>query len=164
MTPDSLAALHARAMIHAPPWSASAFADTLGAAGVFLVMPRPVDPMSPSAGKHSGERPTAQSAGHVVAFALGRAVADEAELLTLSVDPKAQRTGIGRSLLADFEAEAARRGAATAFLEVAEDNAPALALYRRAGWAEAGRRGGYYPRPGGEPANALILRKSLTGA
>jgi [ribosomal protein S18]-alanine N-acetyltransferase len=41
-------------------------------------------------------------------------------------------------------------------------NAPALALYRAAGFAEAGRRPGYYPRdPDAAPADALILTRRL---
>ena len=47
-----------------------------------------------------------------------------------------------------------------AFLEVAEDNAAARALYRAAGWNETGRRRGYYPRPGGA-LDAITLAKPL---
>jgi len=163
MSPDALAALHARAMVHGAPWSAAAFAETLAASGVFLL---PAPPSS--SGKYfvggpegRGQRPRAAPA---TGFALGRALGDEAELLTLAVDPSCRRQGRGRALLSAFEAEAGRRGAASAFLEVAEDNAPALALYLGSGWAEAGRRRGYYARPGRDPADALILRKSTKGA
>ena len=34
-------------------------------------------------------------------------------------------------------------------------------LYARAGFAEAGRRPGYYPREGGTRASALVLRRDL---
>jgi ribosomal-protein-alanine N-acetyltransferase len=47
-------------------------------------------------------------------------------------------------------------------LEVAVDNAAALRLYRRAGFAEAGRRRGYYERPGGR-VDALVLTRVLHG-
>ena len=160
MTPEALAALHRRAMVHGRPWPPKAFSDLLAQPQVFFV-PAP----SSSALKYPGERER-QSLSHratpdPAGFALGRAAADEAELLTLAVDPAARRSGIGRALLAGFEREARARGATSVFLEVAEDNAPALALYHAAGWEEAGRRPGYYPRPGSTPASALILRKAF---
>jgi len=163
MSPEALADLHRRAMAHARPWPPAAFSDLLAQPAVFLV----TAPGS-SAFKYPGERER-QGLSHRAApdpagFALGRAVAGEAELLTLAVGPEARWQGLGRALLGEFEAEARSRGAGAAFLEVAEDNAPALALYLVAGWSEAGRRPAYYARDHGEPANALILRKSLTGA
>jgi ribosomal-protein-alanine N-acetyltransferase len=47
------------------------------------------------------------------------------------------------------------------FLEVAEDNAAALALYTAAGFATTGRRRAYYRRPGGLLVDALMLRSPL---
>ena len=41
------------------------------------------------------------------------------------------------------------------------DNAAALALYSRSGFAEAGRRRGYYHSPGNPPVDALVMVKSL---
>lgn len=93
----------------------------------------------------------------IAGFVIGRCVLDEAELLTLAVDPRARRHGLGRALCADFWALAGARGAQTAFLEVAADNAPAQALYAAAGWQEAGRRKGYY----GPDRDALILRRNI---
>jgi ribosomal-protein-alanine N-acetyltransferase len=58
-------------------------------------------------------------------------------------------------------AGAAARGATRLFLEVADDNAAALALYARAGFSEAGRRPGYYARPDGVRQDALILALNL---
>ncbi len=136
MTPTALARLHARAMVHAPCWSADAFARTLAAPGVFLC-------------------------GDAEGFALGRHVAGEAELLTLAVAPERHRHGFGRRLLALFEAEARALGASRGFLEVAADNRPALALYRGAGWTDRGRRAGYYARAPGPAADALVLGKDL---
>jgi ribosomal-protein-alanine N-acetyltransferase len=58
-------------------------------------------------------------------------------------------------------AGAAAQGATRLFLEVADDNAAALALYARAGFSEAGRRPGYYARPDGGRQDALILALNL---
>ena len=48
------------------------------------------------------------------------------------------------------------------FLEVAEDNAAARALYATAGFAEAGRRRGYYAAADGGRRDALLLALDLT--
>lgn len=51
--------------------------------------------------------------------------------------PHAQGQGLGTSLLTAFVSLAHPRGIARAFLQVEADNAPALALYRRFGFATA---------------------------
>ncbi|MDZ4062926.1 MAG: GNAT family N-acetyltransferase, partial [Brevundimonas sp.] len=94
-------------------------------------------------------------------FILIRSVADEAEILTLAVDPGARRQGLGARLVREGAAAAAARGAARLFLEVADDNPAALALYAGAGFTEAGRRPGYYARPDGGRQDALILALNL---
>jgi ribosomal-protein-alanine N-acetyltransferase len=73
-------------------------------------------------------------------FILARAAADEAEILTLAVSPEARRQGLATALVAQAAETAALRGARTMFLEVAVANQPALALYGRLGFREAGRR------------------------
>jgi ribosomal-protein-alanine N-acetyltransferase len=93
-------------------------------------------------------------------FLLARHVATEAEILTLGVLPASRRTGMARALLADFLDSARRRGARHAFLEVAEDNDAALALYTAAGFAAIGRRPAYYRGKQGARA-ALTLRLEL---
>ena len=135
-TPADLAALHRRCFTHPRPWTAREFAALLAGHGAFLC-------------------------GGAEGFALGRALAGEAELLTLAVPPEARRQGRGRALLAAFEAEALDREAAIAFLEVADDNAAARALYRGAGYVEAGRRPGYYATSRGGRVDALLLRKAI---
>lgn len=94
-------------------------------------------------------------------FILCRAVAGEAEILTLAVEPAARRRGLGRALV-DAAAGAARMaGAQALFLEVAHDNAPALALYEAAGFARAGLRRGYYDLGDGRAADAVVMRLDL---
>ncbi len=90
-------------------------------------------------------------------FVLARVAADEAEILSIAVMPKARRVGLGRTLLTAAIAEARARGAAAVFLEVAAANAAARALYAQAGFREVGTRPNYYP--GG--AAALVLRAAL---
>lgn len=138
MTPLALAALHARCFTVPRPWAAAEFAGFLADPLAFLLI--------------EGD----------AGFLLGRAVAGEAELLTLAVAPEARRRGLGRRLVSRFLYQARLRGADSAFLEVAADNAPAQALYTRAGFAEAGRRRGYYHGPEGRAVDALVLRRLLS--
>lgn len=136
MTPEAAAAIHAAAFSDARPWSAQEIADLLAGPACFLT-----------------ER---DGAG----FALWRAIAGEAELLTIAVSPHDQGRGIGGAVMRDWMA-AARAVADTAFLEVAQDNAAACALYARCGFVEVARRSGYYARPHGR-ADALVLRAELS--
>lgn len=137
MTPESLALLHGRCFTVPPPWDAAAFAGFLADPLVFVLV--------------EGD----------AGFLLGRAVAGEAEVLTLAVAPESRRRGLGRKLVARFLYQARLRGAETAFLEVAADNAAAQALYARAGFAESGRRRGYYRRPDGSGLDALVMQRAL---
>lgn len=93
-------------------------------------------------------------------FVLARAAAGESEILTIAVDPAWRKRGVGRRLLETAMAEAASRGAAEMFLEVAENNEPALALYRRCRFEPVGRRREYYDGANGK-LDALILRRVL---
>lgn len=97
----------------------------------------------------------AEEDGLVLGYAAFRIVADEAELLRVTVSPEARRRGIARRLVETGLAEAGARGAGRCVLEVRPDNAPAVGLYRTLGFREAGRRPGYY-RDG---SDALILRR-----
>ncbi|MBM3560186.1 MAG: GNAT family N-acetyltransferase [Alphaproteobacteria bacterium] len=99
--------------------------------------------------------------GKALGFVLGRLAGDEAEIVTLAVDPARQGKGIGGALLAAFLVAARRGGAARVVLEVAEDNAAARALYAAGGFRPAGRRRGYYATAGGGRADALILAVDL---
>jgi ribosomal-protein-alanine N-acetyltransferase len=87
-------------------------------------------------------------------FAMIRVAAGEAEILTLCVAPEARRAGLGARLLGAAAEAASAQGAREMFLEVAESNKAARALYARAGFVEVGRRRSYYDA--GE--DALVLR------
>ncbi len=91
-------------------------------------------------------------------FIMMRAVAGEAEILTLAVDPGNRRRGIARALVLGGLATALAAGCETVFLEVAADNDAAAALYRSLDFEPAGERKAYYARPGGSPVDARILR------
>ena len=94
-------------------------------------------------------------------FVLSRLAADEAEILTIAVDPVLRKGGVGRDLLRAHLAEAAAVGARKMFLEVDADNSAALALYALFRFVQVGERKGYYKRPDGKPATALVMRRDL---
>jgi ribosomal-protein-alanine N-acetyltransferase len=94
-------------------------------------------------------------------FILIQIAADESEILSIATLPAARRSGLAHALVTQAAAEAAKRAATTMFLEVAEDNLAALALYHNFGFTAQGRRRGYYIRSGPPPADALILRAQL---
>lgn len=131
--PEDMARIHARCFTRPAPWRAQDFAALLDDPKTFALT--------------QGQ-----------AFAIGRVILDEAELLTIATPPEVRRQGLGRALLARFAATARCRGAVTAFLEVASDNIPAQALYKQGGWQPAGRRKNYY----GNRIDALLLTLTLT--
>ncbi len=94
-------------------------------------------------------------------FAMFRLAEDECELLTIAVDPKRRNRGLGRALLTAAFADLVKTRARTLFLEVDETNASAIALYRRFGFAEIGKRKGYYPKADGSTATALVMRAPI---
>ena len=75
---------------------------------------------------------------------LFRVAADEGEILTLAVLASARRSKIGSLLLQSALRVARGRGARSVYLEVAEDNKAAIALYDEAGFRTVGRRPDYY--------------------
>lgn len=88
-------------------------------------------------------------------LALGRRIADEAELLTLGVAPEHRRQGLGAALVRAVAAVVPR--ARALHLEVAADNPAALMLYRTMGFDQIGRRKDYYRRQDGRLVDALTF-------
>ena len=94
-------------------------------------------------------------------FILARLAADEAEILTMAVTEDWRRKGVANRLVGGLKRGAQRGGAQSIFLEVAVSNAPAIALYTANGFAEVGRRKGYYARTGAPPEDAVVMRCNL---
>lgn len=136
MTPAQMAALHARCFTVPRPWLAQEFAATLS------------DPLCFTLFESGG-------------FLIGRAVADEAEILTLAVDPDARRRGVATLLVQGFLAKAKTQRAASVFLEVASNNDPAISLYLQAGFAKVGLRRGYYAHPNVAAIDAVVMSRAV---
>jgi ribosomal-protein-alanine N-acetyltransferase len=134
----ALAALHAASFRDA--WSAHSIGRLLATPGAFALI--------------------AEANDRALGFVLARVAGGEAEILSLAVVPIARRAGLGRALVLEAALRAGAAGALAAFLEVATANDAARALYGALGFAEVGRRKGYYAGPSG-PADALILKAAL---
>ena len=138
---EDLAACHAT--LFPEPWDTASFQQFLSHPGSVALIARQGNPQE------------------TVGFIVGQLAADEAEILTFGVKQDWQRLGIGRRLIDGLQRAAARGEAKKLFLEVAEDNIPALVLYSRVGFKEAGRRKGYYQRKDGPAMDALNLALPL---
>jgi ribosomal-protein-alanine N-acetyltransferase len=138
---ERLAEIHGHAF--ARPWSALDFERLLAERGVL------------ADGLFQGR------AERACGFVLSRRVLDEAEILTIALDPSLRGRGHARPLLRRHLDALATRGVRHVHLEVDEANAPALALYRRLGFRESGRRPGYYALPDGRRATALTMSVDL---
>ena len=100
--------------------------------------------------------------GQTVGFIISRIAADEAEILSVAVAAKYRGRGLSHDLLRTHLGYLAGFGLKTVFLEVEENNAPARALYERAGFQTVGRRERYYKDADGEHLNALVMKRDLS--
>lgn len=99
-----------------------------------------------------------------VGFVLARLAAGEAEILTVAVARAHRRQGLGRQLMDAVLRRLHALRAEALFLEVDETNMPAIALYRRLGFREVGKRPAYYQKAGGPSTGALVMRRDLRQA
>ncbi len=131
-----MADLHAAGFTQSRPWSRDEFAGLLETPGCFAT-------------------------GGGDCFALVRVTLDEAELLTIATRPTRLRQGLARACMTRWQAIAQDRGATRAFLEVAADNAPAIALYKSGGFELCGTRARYYRRKNAHAVDALVMARPL---
>ncbi len=135
------AALHALSFAH--PWTAAELDQLLGAR----------ETLADGALDGKDQR--------LFGFILSRLAADEAEILTIAVDPAHRKMGIGAKLLAAQLAKLAAARVKVLFLEVDQNNIAARALYARFGFRQVGERKAYYRAADGSRATALVMRLDL---
>jgi len=97
----------------------------------------------------------------IAGFAMLRMLGDDVELMTIAVDRKVQGKGVGEALLKACFADLMTTPARRMVLEVAADNPAANRLYAKLGFSKIGERKGYYARPDGQPATALVMARDL---
>jgi len=105
---------------------------------------------------------TVRDAGGMLAgYYLLMYAVDEAHLLDVAVAAPLQGQGLGRRLMDRISARARAQGMTSILLEVRPSNERALAVYRRYGYGEIGRRKGYYPAGPGGREDAIVMRLEL---
>jgi len=126
---EQLAELHKLCFPH-KPWTAGDFSDL----------------------KKSGCEIVASENGFIV----WRTVADEAEIITIGVRPNARGAGIAMAMLTLLENAVKKAGVKKIFLEVSAENAPAIALYKKCGFIQNGRRPKYY-----DGVDAILMQREI---
>jgi [ribosomal protein S18]-alanine N-acetyltransferase len=102
-----------------------------------------------------GRRYRAAWDGEDMAGYIGFLIVDEeAHITTIATAPAHQREGVATTLILDGLQALRGTGVKHLSLEVAADNEPAQALYRRFGFAPVGVRPNYYPVTG---QDALVM-------
>jgi len=138
-----LADIHASTFTH--PWNPDEFGRLMAQDGVMILTARRSSPY--------GTR-------NPLGFLILRTVADEAEVLTIAVDPRHQGRGIARKLMQEGLFRLYGERCSHLFLEVDAANTAALNLYRGLGFRQVGERKGYY-RSGEGDGTALVMRIDL---
>ena len=89
-------------------------------------------------------------------FIVYRIVVDEAEIITVGVNPEKRRLGIASAMIGIIEKTIKSQGVNKIFLEVAENNIPARKLYENLGFKDVGLRPKYY-----DGIDAILMSKDI---
>lgn len=96
----------------------------------------------------------------LVGYCIMSIAAGEAHLLNICIHRDWQRQGIATQLVGHMLSLAKRHAAEVCLLEVRPSNKSAVAMYKKQGFTEVGRRKGYYPSDDGRE-DALVLSYPL---
>ena len=94
----------------------------------------------------------------VVGYIGSQTVCGETDMMNVAVHPDHRRRGIAENLIDSLIRELKKRDSHSLTLEVRASNAPAIALYEKMGFSQAGLRKNYYRNP---KEDALILRREF---
>ncbi len=83
-------------------------------------------------------------------------IGEEGDIISIAVRPECRNRQIGRRLLEELLQRGSAEGVSAFTLEVRVSNAPAIHLYKKAGFVPVGVRPGYYEKP---REDALIMWK-----
>ncbi len=100
----------------------------------------------------------AEEDGNAAGFIMVSVVLETAELLNVGVLPEYRRKGIAQRLYDAAEKAIREKEAVHMFLEVRENNDPAISFYRKNGFSEIALRKDYYHDPS---ENALVMEKKF---
>lgn len=96
--------------------------------------------------------------GEVAGYIGSQSVLPESDMMNVAVSPAHRRKGVAQALVQALCAGLRAAGNKSLTLEVRASNESAIALYRKLGFSQVGRRPNYYRNP---KEDALILRKCL---
>lgn len=136
-------ALHALCFDPAETWSTKAFEESLALASTLGLAAADDDTLS--------------------GMILVQRTPPDAEILTIAVHPARRRQGLARALLNGAAQLLGGYGVDKLLLDVAADNAPALAFYKTQRFTIDGRRRNYYSRRSGGQVDALLLSRAAAG-
>ena len=94
----------------------------------------------------------------VIAYGGMLIAVDEGQITNIAVHPDRRGQGLGLAIVQALIKHAKAERLANITLEVRVSNAPAISLYRKVGFAEVGRRKGFYTKP---TEDALIMELKL---
>ena len=89
-------------------------------------------------------------------FIVYRIAVDEAEIITIGVNPEMRRTGIASAMIGIIEKTIKNQGVKKIFLEVASNNIAAQKLYKNCGFSVIGLRPKYY-----DGVDAILMGKDI---
>ena len=89
-------------------------------------------------------------------FIVYRIAVDEAEIITIGVNPEMRRQGIASAMIGIIEKTLLNQGIKKIFLEVATTNTPAKKLYENMGFKVVGLRSKYY-----DGVDAILMSKDV---
>lgn len=89
-------------------------------------------------------------------FIVYRIVLDEAEIITIGVNPEMRRSGIASAMIGIIEKTSKNQGVKKLFLEVSSTNMPAQKLYENCGFKVVGSRPKYY-----DGVDAILMAKDI---
>ena len=99
--------------------------------------------------------------GQLLGYFVAMRGVDEVHLLNITVDPQYQGQGWARVMLDALAIWARGQGAQWLWLEVRVGNSRALGVYEAFGYRRVGQRKNYYPAPGGQREDALVMSLKL---
>lgn len=94
----------------------------------------------------------------VAAYICFRLAANEMDILRIAVAEQWRRKGLASIILRESLKSAEEKNTGAAYLEVGSENLPAVSFYKKLGFAEVGKRLGYYSESG---ENALVMKRML---
>lgn len=96
-----------------------------------------------------------------IGFCLYRTVLDEAELVSIAVDPVFQGSGLSHQIMTHMIEALKSQQVQRLFLEVRKDNKAAIKLYEKSGFNIVGERANYYKSKDGKKTDAIIFSLDL---